>query len=318
MDKNSNLYLARKTYNRLSFMIFIILATIIVIPSLLISILFVISGFNFDIVRNDLIIISLSYLPLYFIAIPLGFLTIKEIPKDSHIKVKLSIVDFLVLLIMCFPIMYIGNIIGTLLSVFIFKNNNNVVQDFVMNMSIAKFVVIVIGAPISEELVFRKFIIDRASRFSEKSAIIFSALMFGLFHMNLTQFLYAFGIGLVWGYVYLRTRKIIYTMIMHGIVNFLGGVLPILLSKNSQNIQNPYAYNMSTFEIIYSVLILVLIITGIILLITKRKKFLILKAPNEIDKNDRFKVTYINVGFILTFILCISMIILQLIGININ
>ena len=69
--------------------------------------------------------------------------------------------------------------------------------------------------------------IDRLSVFGDGAAIIFSAVAFGFFHGNLSQIIYATAVGLIFGYVYTRTGKIWHTMLLHAIVNFLGGILPL-------------------------------------------------------------------------------------------
>jgi hypothetical protein len=84
-------------------------------------------------------------------------------------------------------------------------------------------------APIFEELIFRKFLIDRTYKYGERNAIILSGLMFGLFHTNLGQFFYAFIIGAIFAWVYIRTGNILYSMSMHLLINLLGGTVPILL-----------------------------------------------------------------------------------------
>ena len=68
---------------------------------------------------------------------------------------------------------------------------------------------------ILEEFIFRKMVIDRIWQYGEKIAVVTSALIFALFHINLFQFFYALGIGLIFAYVYLRTGKLRYTIIMH-------------------------------------------------------------------------------------------------------
>ena len=56
--------------------------------------------------------------------------------------------------------------------------------------------------------------------------------MFALFHLNLFQFFYAFGLGLMFGYVYMRTSQLRYSIVMHMIINFNGSVLaPWVLSQ---------------------------------------------------------------------------------------
>ena len=57
----------------------------------------------------------------------------------------------------------------------------------------------------------------------ELLAITVSAISFGLFHGNLTQFFYATLLGLIFGYVYTKTGKVIYSMALHMLVNFFGG-----------------------------------------------------------------------------------------------
>ena len=56
-----------------------------------------------------------------------------------------------------------------------------------------------------------------------------NGLCFGLFHGNLAQFFYTAILGMILAYVYIRTGKILYTMGIHACLNFLGGVLPMLV-----------------------------------------------------------------------------------------
>ncbi len=59
------------------------------------------------------------------------------------------------------------------------------------------FVTMVVMAPICEEILFRKILIDRIRLYGDKAAILVSSVVFGLSHGNFYQFFYAFGIGLV-------------------------------------------------------------------------------------------------------------------------
>lgn len=56
-------------------------------------------------------------------------------------------------------------------------------------------------APISEELIFRGYILQSLRPYGKKFAIVLSAFLFGIFHGNLLQTPYAFLMGLVLGYV---------------------------------------------------------------------------------------------------------------------
>ena len=65
--------------------------------------------------------------------------------------------------------------------------------------------IMVLCAPVAEELIFRKLLIDRLTQYGEGVAVLFSGLMFGLFHGNLNQFVYAFVLGLCFGFIYVKT-----------------------------------------------------------------------------------------------------------------
>ena len=58
-------------------------------------------------------------------------------------------------------------------------------------------------APVVEEFIFRKFLIDRVYRYGEWVAILTSGLMFGLFHENLAQFFFATLIGCFFAFFYI-------------------------------------------------------------------------------------------------------------------
>jgi len=81
---------------------------------------------------------------------------------------------------------------------------------------------IVIIAPIVEELIFRGVIMAGFSRiYHPVFAIFFSALLFGLFHLNPWQFPAAFALGLVLGWIRIRTGSVLACIAGHAIHNGL-------------------------------------------------------------------------------------------------
>lgn len=86
------------------------------------------------------------------------------------------------------------------------------------------FLVLIILAPIAEELYFRGYLLNKLS--SKKNlacAIIFSSLLFSILHINsfiLPQF---FG-GIFYSLVYIKTRKLIIPIILHSLHNFISGI----------------------------------------------------------------------------------------------
>ena len=81
---------------------------------------------------------------------------------------------------------------------------------------------IVIIAPIVEEVIFRGIIMSGFSRnYHPAFAIFFSALLFALFHLNPWQFAATFALGLILGYIRIRTGSVIACIAGHVIHNGL-------------------------------------------------------------------------------------------------
>ena len=81
---------------------------------------------------------------------------------------------------------------------------------------------IVIIAPIVEELIFRGVIMAGFSRnYNAFFAIFYSAILFALFHLNPWQFPSAFALGLILGWIRIRTGSVLACIAGHAIHNGL-------------------------------------------------------------------------------------------------
>jgi len=100
-----------------------------------------------------------------------------------------------------------------------FQNaNENFFAGGVMLEILASCVVV----PIAEELLFRGIILKRASMMAgEYMGVLCSALLFGVVHMNLVQFLYATIIGAFLAVVVVKSRKLHLAVIGHGAANLV-------------------------------------------------------------------------------------------------
>lgn len=82
---------------------------------------------------------------------------------------------------------------------------------------------------ICEELLFRGVIFQGLrEKFSAKTSIIFSALLFALIHQNIQQFIYPFILGVVLSIVFEKTNNLTYTILIHMFNNFATIVLSFL------------------------------------------------------------------------------------------
>jgi len=97
-----------------------------------------------------------------------------------------------------------------------------------MGATLWGFLYIVIVGPIAEEIIFRGAIMRSLQRYGDNFAIVISALLFGLYHMFFFQGVFAFFVGILFGYVALRF-SIKWSMLLHIVNNLLStleGFLP--------------------------------------------------------------------------------------------
>ncbi|MGN0363246.1 MAG: lysostaphin resistance A-like protein [Bilifractor sp.] len=93
-----------------------------------------------------------------------------------------------------------------------------------------------IAAPVLEETVFRGIICKSLEKYGKWFAITTSALMFAIMHGNISQFLFAFLIGLLLGYV-ATEYGLIWSILLHAFNNgIMGDAAYYLLSDDA------YAY----------------------------------------------------------------------------
>ena len=190
-------------------------------------------------VQSNSIIFSLMLVVISvdLIGFPLIFGLTKRIPSRDIPKTKTGFLGFLPYIFMTFAILVPGTIVGTIVhrafTLPFGGDGSNVIAELLMNSNpIPRIIVIGILAPIFEELIFRKLLIDRLSRYGSFIAIIVSGLFFGLFHGNFSQFFFATGIGLLFAFLYAKTGKIHLTIILHMIVNLFSSVITTTAIQN--------------------------------------------------------------------------------------
>jgi len=91
---------------------------------------------------------------------------------------------------------------------------------------------LVLVAPLTEELLFRGWLLqDLKDQYGQRKALLWSSLLFGLVHFELSAILYATLGGLVLGAVALRTKSTLASIAMHAGVNALPLLLPASLLR---------------------------------------------------------------------------------------
>lgn len=113
-------------------------------------------------------------------------------------------------------------------------------------------------AGISEEIIFRGMICNSLARYNKGFAVIVSALIFSIMHMNLDQGIPAFFVGICFGYIYLRSGSLLVTISLHILNNFIA----VLITAAGDG----------AMATILSILLVVLVVYGCYLWYKERKE----------------------------------------------
>ena len=271
---------------------------------------------NEEFYTSTLFLNLVTPLSLYVFALPVLLIFLSKCEATPPQKRKMSFGAFMLFLITAFGFMYIGALIGNsvmdFLSDAVGYDYSNGLTSLIDEESIwitAIFTVIV--APIGEEFVFRKLIIDRTQKYGGFISVGLSGLMFGLMHGNFYQFFYCFALGLLLGYIYYSTGKLYITIAIHAIVNFFGSVVTSFLSPISEELVNIDPGDMEammTFVqenllavlglLAFSLFTYAAMACGVIFPIVFRKKLKLSKGEIVIPKRKIIPIVILNSGVI--------------------
>ena len=110
-------------------------------------------------------------------------------------------------------------------------------------------------------------------------------------------------------YVYVKTGKILYTILMHILLNGVSSL--IVLASSGGASEAPLLLSAA------AILLLVGVIAGIILFFVKRKMLQFdSDMPDAIPRGEVFRTAYLNPGVILYVSFCVLMIVLALLNIR--
>lgn len=97
------------------------------------------------------------------------------------------------------------------------------------------FINICVLAPIYEEMLFRGILLRRFTlRWSPQKSIIISSIIFGIIHLNPINIVFAFALGCVLGYTYLKTKNIVIPMLLHSFNNFLAYIQFVYTNQTTE------------------------------------------------------------------------------------
>lgn len=229
------------------------------------------------------------------ITLPMMILFTRSAPARQPDRNGLRFKGFLALICISYAAMIAGNLIGMGVNTLLSPKSVDLISNMISTEEtsiVEKIVGLAILAPVFEELVFRKVLVDRVLPYGEWPAILFSGLTFGLFHGNLVQLFYAAMLGFILAYVYIRTGNIFYTMGIHAFINFTSVIVSLA----------PFL----------SILSFSMLVAGVVL-------FFVLRKQIHVEKNAVPGVggaMFGNAGMILFLILSVGMLALVAVGMN--
>ncbi len=283
--------------------------------------------------ENADITLFLSAVSMYLVAFPLLMLLMKKkIPAETVPRRRLSPGKYMLAAIICMGMAYASNFAGNIITTIIGFATGNPVENQIATvlMSVSPWAVFfytVLCAPIMEEVVFRKLIVDRTVRYGEGIAVLTSGLMFGLFHGNLNQFIYAFVIGTMLAYLYVKTGNLKITISLHMLFNFISGFLTLLLAQKLELGGILESGMVTTLPMpgpdtliwwgLYGLLILFILcvcVAGMVLFIVfaAQKRFQFEPGTTAIPKELKFSIAFGNAGMLIFALYWVFMIIKQL------
>lgn len=126
-----------------------------------------------------------------------------------------------------------------------------------------------IVAPVTEELLYRGFVLKSFSRVSQRFGILLSAFFFGLSHGNIAQFILAFSVGIFMAYIDIRHNSILPSIIVHIAVNTL---------STATTVVNNYFSASQIATVILNVSVIALAIAGLVMFVRFAKNSIFPKS----------------------------------------
>ena len=312
----------------------IVIGLVQILGSLLIKVAF--PGISDD-TEIDLSFI-LIILSVDLIGFPVLYMLLrKDRSWESRPDEKFGFLNFIQFFCICYLAMFAGAMIGNVISTMLTGSNANAATSLILGSSnlFLRELAVGIMAPIFEELIFRKLLIDHLAFRGKYFAMFTSAAFFALFHGNFSQFFYTFGLGLIFAFIYIKTGRIRYSIIYHMIINSFSSVIYVWIIKNAFGnditaeelsdmpalIEKSGGVNSGIILVsLYGLMLMGLAGLGllsIILNLCLNKNFLVKEDgdPNEIIKGkEAFKAFFTSYGYWLFIIVCIGIFIFQFVN----
>ena len=118
----------------------------------------------------------------------------------------------------------------------------------------------IILAPIAEELFFRGIVLKQLSKVSLRFGIIMSAILFGLMHGNIFQFVMATTVGIAFAYADAKADSLIPSLIGHMAVNLTASIPQLIELNFSEELASGISFIIAAIQVVLGAVMLLYVI----------------------------------------------------------
>ncbi len=209
---------------------------------------------------------------LYIVGLGIFLYINKDVPKVKYEKRPVSTGT----LITCLMLQFTALIIVALLVTLNLSLGGDAVpmEDFALSPYV--LFMLLLFAPVMEEVVFRHLLAQNLLKHGERFFLLVSAYCFAIIHgvsLGWPQIIYTFILGLIWAYLIIKTGNLLLAIVFHALSNFFGNIITQILVEISQ-----------LYLGIYTIVIVIFAIVGIVLFFRNRKNIVLDGTPGIMDK----------------------------------
>jgi uncharacterized protein len=141
-------------------------------------------------------------------------------PSRNSVRSTLATLSMPILLVVPALLMTVWALLAVLVWFFPISRGNDAMFERLMSTGLASVVFTCVLAPVLEEMLFRGIILRSfLQQYSRWVAILGSAVIFGLAHLNIYQFVVGLLLGTIAGWLYERARSLWPCILLHGAYN---------------------------------------------------------------------------------------------------
>lgn len=189
------------------------------------------------------------------------FLKWKGVSLREYLRLNpISFKDFiLIILIMVssYPVMVFFNYIG-LIFIHIFGQIQPLPIPIPTRSSefLTSFLIIALTPGICEELMFKGLVLNSYESLGQKKAIVYSAILFGLFHFNMQNFLGPIYLGIILGIIFIKTDSLYSSILGHTTSNTIALTIGYFFSNGAKEIStsDPSLSGLNVGELLISLI----------------------------------------------------------------